>query len=304
VNIVKKMMTGLLGVALVASLFLGIDTEVHAESLRVDRADGLDENEDIFVGNFELVSVTYDEDAKEWYINVSYEYSNLFAGKWWFESGIELADMQDNVIYKNYESDIESGSGILTFVYEEEDFPILVFDDISVSGESEESNKMYEAYVIDIGITVDLADYVLVDSSNSNCSSENSDKDDKDNYRKKDKKDEKDKEEKIVVQTPENNYGVFQESVQKSIDVAMAKTLGNNTSTAPVTIDTGIWISFKGDVYQKLQDSGLPVQITFQYQGIRYRVDIPANADLMSLVDENGYCGFLNLMAHFGGTVL
>jgi len=107
-----------------------------------------------------------------------------------------------------------------------------------------------------------------------------------------------------VVQTPENNYGVFQESVKTSIDVAIAQAAASGNGAAPITIDTGIWISFKGDVYQKLQDSGLPVQITFRYQGIRYRVDIPAGADLMSLVDENGYCGFLNLMAHFGGTVL
>ena len=114
---------------------------------------------------------------------------------------------------------------------------------------------------------------------------------------------------KEEVQTPENNYGVFQESVKASIDKAIteaakAAASGTTTTVNPITIDTGVWISFKGDVYQKLQDSGLPVQITFRYKGERYRVDIPAGADLMSLVDENGYCGFLNLMAHFGGTKL
>ena len=119
--------------------------------------------------------------------------------------------------------------------------------------------------------------------------------------------------EKQEVQTPENNYGVFQESVKQSVDTAIAAATkaaqeaavaGKTADVKPVAIDTGVWISFKGDVYKKLQDSGLPVQITFFYKGARYRVDIPAGADLMSLVDENGYCGFLNLMAHFGGTKL
>ncbi len=118
---------------------------------------------------------------------------------------------------------------------------------------------------------------------------------------------------KEVVQTPENNYSVFQEAtvknVEKAIEVAAANAVqaaatGTRAVAEPVKIDTGVWISFKGNVYQKLQDSGLPVQITFMYKGQRYRVDIPAGADLMSLVDENGYCGFLNLMAHFGGTKL
>lgn len=98
-------------------------------------------------------------------------------------------------------------------------------------------------------------------------------------------------------QTAENNYIVFHDTVKKMIKDTAA---GQGT----ITIDTKNWISFRGDVYQELQNSGRPVQITFTYRGNRYRVDIPAGADLMSLVDENGYCGFLNLMAHFGGTKL
>ena len=98
-------------------------------------------------------------------------------------------------------------------------------------------------------------------------------------------------------QTAENNYVVFHDTVKKMIKDTAA---GQGT----ITIDTKNWISFRGDVYQELQNSGRPVQITFTYRGNRDRVDIPAGADLMSLVDENGYCGFLNLMAHFGGTKL
>ena len=104
-------------------------------------------------------------------------------------------------------------------------------------------------------------------------------------------------------QTAENNYIVFHDTVKKMIKDAAAGQ-GTTAGQGTITIDTKNWISFRGDVYQELQDSGRPVQITFTYRGNRYRVDIPAGADLMSLVDENGYCGFLNLMAHFGGTKL
>ena len=111
-----------------------------------------------------------------------------------------------------------------------------------------------------------------------------------------------------VPQTPENNYGLFQDKISNMIADIEKKTQTDSTvanpSSDPIVLDTGNWVSFKGDVYQKLQDSGRPIQITFRYKGKHYRVDIPADADLMSLVDENGYCGFMNLMAHFGGTEL
>ena len=111
-----------------------------------------------------------------------------------------------------------------------------------------------------------------------------------------------------VPQTPENNYGLFQDKIRNMIADIEKKTQTDSTvanpSSDPIVLDTGNWVSFKGDVYQKLQDSGRPIQITFRYKGKHYRVDIPADADLMSLVDENGYCGFMNLMAHFGGTEL
>ena len=110
-----------------------------------------------------------------------------------------------------------------------------------------------------------------------------------------------------IPQTAENNYGVFQEDVMKQVqnvtEASVSEGSGQSSQT-PVVIDTGVWYSFKENVYQTLQDSNRPIQITFCYKGERYRVDIPAGADLMSLVDENGYCGFLNLMAHFGGTKL
>ena len=100
---------------------------------------------------------------------------------------------------------------------------------------------------------------------------------------------------KEVYWTPETHYGVFQAAAVQKIAAA-----GKDT----VKLDTGVWISFKRNVYEEMQKKGLPVELTFCYKGVKYRVIIPAGADVLSLVDENGYCGFLNLMAHFGGTVV
>ena len=112
----------------------------------------------------------------------------------------------------------------------------------------------------------------------------------------------------VPKEKPKSKYDRFQDKINKIIEDAekQVQTDGNaaNVTSDPIVLDTGEWVSFKGDVYQKLQDIGRPIQITFRYKGKHWRVDIPAGADLMSLVDENGYCGFMNLVAHFGGTEL
>lgn len=112
----------------------------------------------------------------------------------------------------------------------------------------------------------------------------------------------------VPKEKPKSKYDRFQDKINKIIADAekqiQTDSTAANSASDPIVLDTGEWVSFKGDVYQKLQDSGRPVQITFRYKGKHWRVDIPAGADLMSLVDENGYCGFMNLVAHFGGTEL
>lgn len=164
---------------------------------------------------------------------------------------------------------------------------------VEVTAPREPSEGLWDMYLVTITLPAGSSGGGSAQSSSSNQSNEPSVKEE--------------------PQTPENNYSVFQEATKANVDTAIAQATkaaqeaaanGTKATVNPIAIDTGVWISFKGDVYQKLQDSGLPVQITFMYKGVRYRVDIPAGADLMSLVDENGYCGFLNLMAHFGGTVL
>lgn len=108
-----------------------------------------------------------------------------------------------------------------------------------------------------------------------------------------------------VPETPETHYGSFQEDAVNKVQAAIAnvnKAVANGTTnqTTDVKLDTGVWVSFNKSVYEEIQKCNVPVSITFIYQGTRYTVTIPAYADVLSLVDENGYCGFLNLGAHYG----
>jgi len=119
--------------------------------------------------------------------------------------------------------------------------------------------------------------------------------------------DKKEEESKPVEQpkTPETHYGMFQEDAIRKLNVAIenvnkATTNGTTNQTKKVELNTGIWVSFHKSVYEEIQKCNVPVTITFIHEGTRYVVTIPSNANVLSLVDENGYCGFLNLGAHYG----
>lgn len=119
--------------------------------------------------------------------------------------------------------------------------------------------------------------------------------------------DKKEEESKPVEQpkTPETHYGMFQEDAIRRLNLAIenvnkAVTNGTTNQTKKVELNTGVWVSFHKSVYEEIQKCTVPVSISFIYQGTRYVVTIPANADVLSLVDENGFCGFLNLGAHYG----
>jgi len=108
-----------------------------------------------------------------------------------------------------------------------------------------------------------------------------------------------------VPNTPETHYGTFQEDAINKVQTAIANinkatTNGTTNETKKVELNTGIWVSFNKAVYEEIQKCNVPVTITFIHEGTRYVVTIPAYADVLSLVDENGYCGFLNLGAHYG----
>lgn len=120
--------------------------------------------------------------------------------------------------------------------------------------------------------------------------------------------------EEVVVKTPENDFGTFMESTTADVtkaleqinvavaagDAAKAQTL----RTEGVTVDTGVWHSFNVSVYEQIEKSGIPVTLTFTYGHMRWKVTIPAGAKVTELCDENGWCGFLNLAAHYGFELL
>ncbi len=70
-----------------------------------------------------------------------------------------------------------------------------------------------------------------------------------------------------------------------------------------LVINTNSWVSFHKSVYMAISARpDLGVTINYRYQGKYYTVTIPAGADVMSLVNEEGFCGFRNLDAAYGGS--
>ena len=51
----------------------------------------------------------------------------------------------------------------------------------------------------------------------------------------------------------------------------------------------------------EMSSAGIAVTVNFTYGGASYSVTIPGNSQInpAALVDENGYCGFLNLLKYF-----
>ena len=72
-----------------------------------------------------------------------------------------------------------------------------------------------------------------------------------------------------------------------------------------LVINAGTHKGFDRATLEKLGElsrAGVTVTINFTYAGVNYSVTIPSKSEIdpTSLVDENGYCGFLNLMKYFG----
>ena len=249
------------------------------------------------ISNILLTGASYDSANKKLSATLTFDYVNM-DGQWIFDCIVNNSN--NYFMWAWHAKGSGTASATLEFAVEDENVPLVIVSGAMYNVEDRENYYPMNMESITIDPKNPTANVVEIPSAPS-CDADDDDKDSDD----KDSDDER-----KTAQTPENNYGVFQESIKTSVDTAIAQAAqqaaatGTAADVKPIAIDTGVWISFKGDVYQKLQDSGLPVQITFRYRGVRYRVDIPAGADLMSLVDENGYCGFLNLMAHFGGTVL
>ncbi|RKM58141.1 hypothetical protein D6853_00975 [Butyrivibrio sp. X503] len=95
----------------------------------------------------------------------------------------------------------------------------------------------------------------------------------------------------------------------KKIEAMMAAgdTEGLNALVSKgITLETGNWVCFNKKTYaliEKISDLGVPVTISFAYKGRRYSTVIPGKADIrpLDLCNEEGYCGFLNLIKYYGG---
>ena len=117
-----------------------------------------------------------------------------------------------------------------------------------------------------------------------------------------------------VVKTPENDHNRIMEITISYVNNALslinrAMADGNSAMAEAlraegVTVDTGVWYSFNLNVYEQIEKAGIPVTLIFRYEGLTWKVTIPAGAKVTKLCDKNGWCGFLNLAGHYGFEIL
>lgn len=94
-------------------------------------------------------------------------------------------------------------------------------------------------------------------------------------------------------EVPNSAYVAF---LQESADA-----IRNAAQGEQVTICTDRWISFDRRVAKALTDRpDVSVKLTYRYGGENYVLVIPAGEDWVSLLDENGFCGFRYLDQQFG----
>ena len=94
-------------------------------------------------------------------------------------------------------------------------------------------------------------------------------------------------------EVPNSAYVAF---LQESADTIKNAALGEQ-----VTICTDRWISFDRRVAKALADRpDVSVKLAYRYKGETYILEIPAGEDWISLLDENGFCGFRYLDQLFG----
>ncbi len=104
---------------------------------------------------------------------------------------------------------------------------------------------------------------------------------------------------KVMYFRPIHGFYAFQGSV--------AARIRHAEKDAHINVVTTHYITFRKEVMQALSDrSDVSLTVSFfdkEYKGNRYRVTVPAGYDSMSLLDDNGYCGFLYLGSLFGLTL-
>ena len=99
----------------------------------------------------------------------------------------------------------------------------------------------------------------------------------------------------VAQRLPITGYVAFNRDLAEKIRTALPG--------AEVRVKTNMWISLYSlslDELAKRPD--VSVTVDFMYNGMNYRVTIPAGADIAALKDEKGYAGFLFLGMKFGLT--
>ena len=100
----------------------------------------------------------------------------------------------------------------------------------------------------------------------------------------------------VLYRVPTSAFYVFNKNAQDKIK--------NAKQGATVKIETSRWISFHKMVMQALADRpDVSLEVSFldgEYKGNRLSFTIPAGTDTLSLLDENGFSGFLYLAGKFG----
>lgn len=92
------------------------------------------------------------------------------------------------------------------------------------------------------------------------------------------------------TEVPNSAYAAFQQEAVEAI---------RNAQSGEVMITTQHWVSFHQSVLEAISlRPDVEVLIRYRYQGAEYEVTIPAGAEVRTLADENGFCGFryLNLV--------
>ena len=104
----------------------------------------------------------------------------------------------------------------------------------------------------------------------------------------------------VQTRVPITAYYVFNKNTTEKIRKA--------GQGATVKIETSRFISFHKMVMEALAERpDVTLEISFldeEYKGRRLSVTIPAGTDAMSLIDENGFVGFLYLALKYGFTIL
>ncbi len=99
------------------------------------------------------------------------------------------------------------------------------------------------------------------------------------------------------IEVANSAYQAFLQETCRQIEDAEQNT--------QVVIKTNRWISFNQSVSTAIMSRpDVEVKVEYLYKGDEYRVTIPAETDVIQLLDENGYCGFLYLAQVFGSEEL